>query len=115
MERIMLKSKIHRAVITEADLEYEGSLTVDPDLLKAADMLPGERVQVVNLNTGSRIETYLIEGKPGARDICLNGPAARTGMPGDRVIILSYAAVPEEEISGFTSKIVYVDEKNNIK
>ncbi len=113
MQRIMLKSKIHRAVVTQTELSYEGSLTVDPVLLEAADMLPGERVQVVNLNNGSRIETYLIEGERGKGDICLNGPAARCGCTGDTVIILTYAAVDEQDARTFSPRIVFVDEPGN--
>lgn len=111
----MLRAKIHNAVVTDAVLAYEGSLTVDPDLLDAADMLPGEKVQVVNLNTGSRIETYLIAGTRGKGEICLNGPAARTGLPGDRVIVLAYAGVDEKEARTFRPVIVFADANNRVR
>ena len=87
----VLKSKIGHATITKAELHYEGSITIDTDLIKAAGLIPGEKVHVLNENTGSRIETYVIAGKPGSGEICLNGPAARTGFVGDMLIILSYA------------------------
>jgi aspartate 1-decarboxylase len=109
----MLKSKIHRAKITSLNLFYEGSISIDPDLMKEADILEGEKVEVLNLNNGSRTETYAIKGKP--KEICLNGPAARTGIPGDEVIILSYAIVKEEEAHFYKPKIIYVDEQNRIR
>ena len=93
----LMKSKIHKAVITETILEYEGSITIDEDLLEQSGMLENERVQVVNLNNGNRLETYIIKGKKGSRVICLNGPAARKGLVGDEVIIISYAIMNEEE------------------
>jgi aspartate 1-decarboxylase len=108
----MFRAKIHRAMVTEAELEYEGSLAVDPHLLEAAGLLVGEKVQVVNLNNGARFETYLILGDPGG--ICLNGPAARLGLPGDRVIIIAYAQMTMEEARKFVPQIVMVDEKNQI-
>jgi aspartate 1-decarboxylase len=114
MLREMLKAKIHRVTVTEAELYYEGSITVDKDLLEAADILPYEKVQVLNFNTGSRIDTYTIEGKAGSGIICLNGPAARLGSVGDEVIIVSYVQVPETEIKNFKPKIVLVDKKNKI-
>ena len=114
MQREMLKSKIHRVTVTEAELYYEGSITVDKDLLEAADILPYEKVQVLNFNTGSRIDTYTIEGKAGSGTICLNGPAARLGSVGDEVIIVSYIQVPETEVKSFKPKIVLVDKKNKI-
>ena len=114
MQREMLKSKIHRAIVTEAELYYEGSVTVDKDLLDAADILPYEKVQVLNFNTGSRIDTYTIEGKSGSGIICLNGPAARLGAVGDEVIIVSYVLVPENEAKNFKPKVVLVDKKNKI-
>ena len=110
----MLKSKIHRVTVTEAELYYEGSVTVDKDLLEAADILPYEKVQVLNFNTGSRIDTYTIEGKSGSGTICLNGPAARLGSVGDEVIIVSYVLVPENETKNFKPKVVLVDKKNKI-
>src|SRR5690349_13410435 len=101
MEIEVLKSKVHRAVITEANLNYVGSLTLDEDLLEAANMIANEKVQVVNVNNGSRIETYIIKGKRGSGVCCLNGPAARQGAVGDVVIIISYATMPFEEAKQF--------------
>lgn len=114
MRRTMCKSKIHRAVLTGADLHYEGSLTVDQDLMDAAGMLEFERVQVVNVNTGSRLETYLIAGERGSGDMQLNGAAARLGMAGDHVIVISYAEYDESELAGFTPQVVFVDGQNRI-
>lgn len=114
MQREMLKSKIHRVTVTESELYYEGSITVDKDLLEAANILPYEKVQVLNFNTGSRIDTYTIEGPSGSGTICLNGPAARLGTVGDEVIIVSYAHFPEGEVSRHKPKIVLVDKKNKI-
>jgi len=111
----MLKSKIHRATITEANLNYTGSLTLDPDLREAAGMLVHEQVQVLNINTGARFETYIIEGERGSGVICLNGAAARLGQPGDLVIILTYVMMSEEEAETHQPTLVYVDEKNRIK
>ncbi len=108
----MFRAKIHRAMVTKAELEYEGSLAVDPSLLEAAGLLIGEKVQVVNLNNGARFETYLIKGDPG--EVCLNGPAARLGLPGDRVIIIAYAQMTIDEARKFKPTIVMVDEKNQI-
>jgi aspartate 1-decarboxylase len=110
------KGKIHRATITEADLNYEGSITIDMDLVDAAGMIPYEKVQVVNVNNGERFETYIIEGKRGSGVICLNGACARLGMKGDKVIIITYAMVDEKELARpFQPKVVLVDEKNSIK
>ncbi|APF18410.1 aspartate 1-decarboxylase [Caldithrix abyssi] len=115
MERIFFKSKIHRATVTDADLNYEGSLSIDPDLMAAADILPYEKVDVVNITTGDRFTTYAIKGKPGSGEIGLNGGAARKGHVGDLVIIITYANVPEEEIEKHRVKVVLVDEQNRIK
>lgn len=115
MERIFFKSKIHRATVTEANLNYEGSLTIDTDLMEAADILPYERVDVVNINTGSRFTTYAIKGKKGSGEICLNGGAARLGQVGDLLIIISYVHLNEQEISSFQTKAVLVDSNNRIK
>lgn len=112
MRRTMCKSKIHRAVITAADLHYEGSLTVDVALMDAADMREFEKVQVVNVNNGSRLETYLIAGERGSGAIQLNGAAARLGMPGDHVILITYADYDDAELDGFTPRVVFVDERN---
>lgn len=111
----MLKSKIHQATVTEANLRYEGSITIDEDLLKAADILPGEKVQVVNLNNGSRIETYCLTGPAGSGVICLNGGAARWAVVGDELIIISYAMADEKEIQGIAPRIVFVDSSNRIR
>jgi aspartate 1-decarboxylase len=108
----LCKCKIHRATITEANLEYEGSLTVDRDLMDAAGLLPYEKVHVVNINNGSRLETYVIEGGRGSGVICLNGAAARLGAKGDRVIIIAYAQMTPEEAEGHRPRMVYVDEAN---
>lgn len=114
MKRTMCKSKIHRATVTDADLNYEGSITVDPELLEAADILPYEHVHVVNVNNGARFETYAIEGQRGAGEIVVNGAAARLVQPGDKVIILSYGVYEAEELEAFEPKLVFVDEQNRI-
>ena len=111
----VLKSKIGHATVTKAELHYEGSITIDADLLKAAGLIPGEKVHVLNENTGSRIETYAIAGKPGSGEVCLNGPAARHGYVGDRVIILSYAIVEVEQAKKLQPKIIYCGLGNKIK
>jgi len=110
----MLKSKIHRARVTETNIEYEGSITIDTRLLEAADILPYERVEVLNINNGARFSTYAIEGPAGSGEICLNGAAARLAVPNDKVIILTYCQVKEEEIRDFTPILVHVDENNAI-
>ncbi len=110
----MMKSKIHRATITQADLNYVGSLTLDPDLMEQADILPFEQVQVLNVNTGGRFETYAIEGERGSRVVCLNGPAARLGEVGDIVIILTYAWMDAEDAQNHTAKTIHVDANNTI-
>ena len=115
MQRFMLKSKIHRATLTGTDLNYEGSITLDRTLLEAADILPGEQVHVLNLSNGSRLVTYAIEAEAGSGTVLLNGPAARLGVPGDLVVILAYAAVPEEQARGFKPKVVQVDGKNRVR
>ena len=115
MLRSMLRAKIHQATITEANIEYEGSLTVDEDLLDATGMKHFEQVRVSNLNNGERFETYLIPGKRGSREICLNGAAARKGIVGDRIIIFSYGYYQDEEIKDFAPTIIKLDGKNNIK
>jgi len=114
MRRIMLKSKIHNAVITQADLKYAGSITIDEDLMESADVFEGERVQVVNVNNGARFETYVITGPRGGRDICLNGPAARQGAPGDIIHILTYATMNDEELKRYKPTIIILDETNAI-
>lgn len=111
----MLKSKIHRATVTEANLQYEGSITIDVDLIKAADILENEKVEVLNLNNGHRIETYVIKGKPASGVVCLNGPAARGSCPGDLVIIVSYVSVEDNEAKKIKPKIIKVNARNQIK
>jgi aspartate 1-decarboxylase len=108
------KSKIHRAVVTEADLNYEGSITIDENLIKEADLLPYEMVQVLNQNNGERFETYVLKGKAGSGTICLNGPAARLGQVGDILLVISYCLLDEKETKKHKPKLVYVDEKNKI-
>ncbi|TNY35288.1 aspartate 1-decarboxylase [Thermomonospora catenispora] len=114
MFRTMFKSKIHRATVTQADLHYVGSLTVDRDLMDAADLLPGEQVQVVDIDNGARLETYLIAGPRGSGVIGVNGAAARLVSPGDLVIIISYAQMTDEEARSFTPRVVHVDRDNRI-
>ncbi|OGC76835.1 MAG: aspartate 1-decarboxylase [candidate division Zixibacteria bacterium RBG_16_50_21] len=109
------KSKIHRARVTQARLDYEGSLTIDSVLMKKAGVIPFEKVQVVNLNNGERFETYLIEGKAHTGTICLNGPAARLGQVGDEVIIIAYACIEPKEAQKIKPKLVYLDSKNRIR
>ncbi len=114
MEIEVLKSKVHRAVITEANLNYVGSLTLDEDLMDAANLIENEKVQVVNVNNGERIETYIITGKRGSGVVCLNGPAARKGAEGDIVIIISYAQMKFEEAKTFKPWIVFPKEGNKL-
>lgn len=111
----MLKGKIHRAVVTQAELNYVGSITVDADLLDAAGILEYEAVQVVNIASGSRFLTYTIAGQRGSGVICLNGAAARQAQPGDKVILMAYAQVTPEEAAAMQPKVVLVDEKNQIR
>ena len=111
----MMKSKIHRATVTEAVLAYEGSITVDQDLLDAAKMFEHERVQVLNMSNGSRLETYTIAGPRGSGVICLNGPAARLGYPGDEVVIVAYALMDEKEAAAHKPTVVLVDKNNKKK
>jgi len=112
MFRTLCKSKIHRATITDANLHYKGSITIDEELMELADILPYERVQVVNCNNGARLETYAMPGERGKGEICLNGAAARLGQPGDIVIIISYAMMSDEEAKGYKPRIVHVDANN---
>jgi aspartate 1-decarboxylase len=109
----MLKSKIHRARITEANLYYEGSFTIDEDLMEMSDILPYEKISVVNVNNGERFETYAIAGKRGSRIFCLNGAAARKGQIGDEVIIISFINIEQSEIANHIPTIVFVDANNN--
>jgi aspartate 1-decarboxylase len=112
VRRRMLKSKIHRAVVTDANLHYVGSVTVDPDLLEAADILEHEQVAIVDIDNGARLETYAIAGVRGSGDMCLNGAAARLVSPGDRVIVISYADYDEAEMDGYAPRVVHVDTAN---
>jgi aspartate 1-decarboxylase len=109
----MFRAKLHRLRVTEADLYYEGSITIDPELLEASGILPYEKVQVVNVNNGSRLETYTIPGEAGERTVCLNGPAARLAARGDEVIVISYAQLTPEEAARHRPRVVLVDEQNN--
>lgn len=110
----MFKSKIHRATVTEANLNYVGSITIDRTLMEAAGIIPGERVQIVNNYNGARLETYVIEGPPKSGIICLNGAAARLVQPGDNIIIIAYCWVTKEEAKKIRPKIVFVDKNNGI-
>ena len=110
----LCRTKIHRAKVTEADLNYEGSITIDRDLVDAAGLLPYEQVHVLNVNTGARIETYVIEGKRGSGTICLNGAAARLGAKSDKVIIIAYGQFTPEEAETFRPAIILVDDNNKI-
>ncbi len=112
--RTMLKSKIHRATVTDGNIDYEGSITIDKKLMEEADMLPYEQVQVLNINNGARFSTYAIEGEEGSGDICLNGAAARLAVKGDLVIILTYTEMSDEEARNHRPKIVQVNENNAI-
>jgi len=114
MYRTMFKSKIHRATVTQADLHYVGSITIDADLLDAADLLPGEQVSVVDITNGARLETYVIEGERGSGVIGINGAAAHLVHPGDMVIVISYASLPDAEAKAFQPRVVLVDAQNAI-
>lgn len=114
MRRRMMKSKIHRATVTDANLHYVGSVTVDRDLMDAADLREYEQVAIVDIDNGARLETYVIEGVRGSGDICLNGAAARLVSPGDRVILISYAEYDDAELDGFEPTVVHVDTSNAI-
>ena len=109
----LLKSKIHRVTVTEANLSYVGSITIDQDLIEAANILPGEKVQIVNNNNGARLETYVIAGERGSGVVCLNGAAARLVQPGDVVIIMAYAWMTYEEAQGFKPAVVFPDSETN--
>lgn len=114
MQIQVLKSKIHRAVITEANLNYVGSLTLDEDLMDAANFIENEKVQIVNVNNGERIETYLIKGKRGSGTVCLNGPAARRGAVGDVIIVISYALMDFEAAKSFKPSVVFPGANNSL-
>jgi len=115
VQRFMLKSKIHRATLTGTDLHYEGSITLDRNLMDAADVLPGEQVHVLNLSNGARLVTYAIEAEPGSGTVLLNGPAARLGVPGDLVVILTYAAYSDQDARQLKPKVVRVDRHNRLR
>jgi aspartate 1-decarboxylase len=112
MKRTMLKSKIHRATVTEANVEYEGSITIDPELLDAADILPYEQVDVLDITNGSRLQTYVIEGRRGSGEICVNGAAAHLVKPHDLVIVCSYVQLDDAECRGWQGVRVFVDRRN---
>jgi aspartate 1-decarboxylase len=114
MLRVMCKSKIHRATVTGADLNYVGSITIDPELMEAADLMEYEQVHVVNVNNGARFETYVIAGVRGEGEICLNGAAARLAHAGDKVIVISYAQYDEQELASYRPTFIFVDEHNRI-
>ncbi|NLP37063.1 MAG: aspartate 1-decarboxylase [Firmicutes bacterium] len=114
MLREMCRAKIHRATVTDANLNYEGSITIDEELMATAGILPYEKVQIVNINNGTRFETYVIKGKKGSGTVCLNGAAARLVQPGDLIIIIAYALVDEKELESFKPKIISVDAGNKV-
>lgn len=113
MQVHVLKSKIHRVTVTEADLNYIGSITLDPDLMEAANMIEGEKVQIVNINNGERLETYIITGERGSKKVCLNGPAARRVAVGDIIIVISYAIMEMEEAKTFKPTLIFPDTATN--
>jgi aspartate 1-decarboxylase len=113
MQRTLLKSKIHRATVTDANLHYQGSITIDPLLLEAADIVPFEKVEIYNVTNGERFATYAIEGRPGAGEIVINGAAAHKASTGDIVIIASYAVYQEETVRGHNPALVFVDDANH--
>lgn len=110
----IVKSKIHRAVVTAAELHYIGSITIDEDLMDASGIIENEKVQVVNINNGERLETYVIKGKRGSGEVCLNGPAARKVQPGDIIIVIAYALMEAEEAKTFVPAIIFPNKKNKI-
>ncbi|NVJ23483.1 MULTISPECIES: aspartate 1-decarboxylase [Myxococcus] len=114
MRRILFKSKIHRATVTQADLDYEGSVTIDQNLLRAADIIANEKVAIWNVTQGTRLETYALEGEPGSGVICINGAAAHLNKPGDLVIIATFAEVEEAEARAWKPTVVFVDAQNRI-
>jgi aspartate 1-decarboxylase len=115
MRRSFFKSKIHRARVTQADVDYEGSVTIDSNLLEAADILPNEHVHIWNVTRGTRLETYALRGEPDSGVICINGAAAHLMQPGDLVIIATFAELEAHEIKGWTPKVVLVDENNRVR
>ena len=115
MQRIMCKSKLHRARVTDADLNYEGSLTIDRDLMDAANLVAFEQIQIYNINNGSRAESYVIEGKRGSGEICVNGALARLAQKGDLLIVVAFALIHEAELDSFKPKIIILDDNNHPK
>ena len=115
MKRTMMRSKIHRILVTECDVEYEGSLTLDPELMQAARMVPFEKIDVYDIDNAQRFSTYLIEGQAGSGDCCVNGAAARLVRKGDKLILVSYADVPESDLAGYQPQVVLVGEENRIR
>ena len=115
MQRTMMKSKIHRATVTATDLDYEGSLTIDADLLVAADILPNEQIHVWDVTNGTRLITYALRGKPGSGEVQVNGAGAHLIRPGDTIIIATYASFEESELEGHAPRVVFVDAKNRAK
>ena len=115
MLRTMLKSKLHRVTLTDCNLDYEGSIAIDSNLLKKADILPGEQVQVLNINNGSRLVTYAIEAEAGSGTIMLNGPAARAGLRGDILVIITYCQIEDRELANHIVRVIKVDSQNKIK
>ena len=115
MMRTICKSKIHGATVTEANLHYTGSLTLDPLLMRSANLVPYEQVQVVNINNGARFETYCIEGPSGSGTVCLNGAAARLAVGGDKLIVISYVHLTEQELEQFSPRLVFLDGANHIR
>lgn len=110
----VLKSKIHRVKITQAELHYVGSITIDEDLMDAADIVENEKVQIVNINNGERLETYVIKGERGTGEICLNGPAARKAQVGDIIIIISYCSIDKKEVKDHEPLVIFPDENNTV-
>lgn len=115
MLRCFLRSKIHMATVTESNLLYEGSITIDSDIMKLADILPFEQVMISNLNNGERFETYVIPGKPGSREFCLNGPTARKGAVGDKIIVFAYCYLEDKETNQYPPIVIKMDDQNNPK
>ena len=115
MIRTLCKSKLHRATVTEANVQYTGSITLDAELMKAADLLPYEQVHVVDVENGARLVTYCIEGRAASGIVCMNGAAARLVKAGDRIIVISYAQLAPEELEGFVPRIVLLDQRNRIR
>ena len=114
MMREMLQAKLHRGIITEVRFDYEGSLTIDPDLYEQCGMAEYQKIQVLNANNGYRLETYVISGRRGSREICVNGPAARHAMKGDRVVVCAYCLIDERELPSFTPHVLVLDERNEV-